>query len=44
MSLKSLALMRGASSPPSEVTVGMIPTTSHGFKIHSQVDCFRLGL
>ena len=26
MSPKSLALMRGASSPPSEVMVGTIPT------------------
>ena len=44
MSLKSLALMRGASSPHSEVTVGAIPTTSHGIRIQSQVDRFRLGL
>ena len=44
MSLKSLALMRSASSPHSEVTAGAIPTTSHRIRIQSQVDCFRLGL
>ena len=44
MSLESLALMCGASSPPSEVTVGTIPTTSHEIRIQSQVDCFQLGL
>ena len=44
VSLKSLALMHSASSPHSEVTVGAIPTTLHGIRIQSQVDCFRLGL
>ena len=44
MSLKSLALMHGASSSPSEVMVGMIHTISHGIQIQSLVDCFQLGL
>ena len=39
MSLTSLALMHGASSPRSEVMVGTIPTTSQGIPIQSQVDC-----
>ena len=37
---KSLALMRSASSPHSEVTVGTIPTTLHGIRFQSQVDYF----
>ena len=39
MSLESLALMCGASSPHSEVKVGAIPTR---IRIQCQVDCFRL--
>ena len=38
-----LALMHGASSSPSGVTVGTIPTNIPGIRIQSQVDCFGLG-
>ena len=38
-----LELMRGASSSPSGVTVGMIPTNIPGIRILSQVDCLDWG-